>query len=195
MQQTASSTSSSLIRRVQENDPDAWVRLSRLYTPLTFAWCKRAGLQDADTSDIIQNVFASVYKSIGTFRKRTTKDSFRGWLWKITRNEVLMHFRKNADQPVATGGTDAQQAIQQVPEIFTSEHEPTESTVEQHFVHRALRMVRPEFQESTWKAFWRTVVDGQPASEVADELGMSAGAVRQAKYRVLSRLREFLSDD
>jgi DNA-directed RNA polymerase specialized sigma24 family protein len=33
-------------------------------------------------------------------------------------------------------------------------------------------------------------VDGVPAVEVACELGMTAGAVRQAKYRILRRLRQ-----
>jgi DNA-directed RNA polymerase specialized sigma24 family protein len=38
------------------------------------------------------------------------------------------------------------------------------------------------------------VVEGQRPAEVADALSMSAGAVYTAKSRVLSRLRELLSD-
>jgi RNA polymerase sigma-70 factor (ECF subfamily) len=57
-------------------------------------------------------------------------------------------------------------------------------------VRQALNMIRGDFQEQTWRAFLRTAVDGRPAPEVAAELGMTKRAVRQAKYRVLQRLRE-----
>jgi RNA polymerase sigma-70 factor (ECF subfamily) len=195
MQQASSSTCSSLIRQVQASEPDAWVRLSQLYTPLAFGWCKQAGLQDADTADIVQNVFIAVHKGIPKFRRDSPGDSFRGWLWTITRNEVRMYFRKKAGQPPAAGGTDAQHAFHQIPESFNSDSGPTDPAGEQHFVHHALRMIQPEFQEPTWQAFWRTTVDGQSAPDVADEQGISSGAVRQAKRRVLVRLREFLAED
>ncbi len=61
-------------------------------------------------------------------------------------------------------------------------------------VHRALEQIRAQFQAKTWKAFWRTSVDGLSAVEVADELGMSPGAVRVAKSRVLQRLRDELGE-
>jgi RNA polymerase sigma-70 factor (ECF subfamily) len=54
--------------------------------------------------------------------------------------------------------------------------------------------LRSEFEEHTWRAFWRVAVDGQPAPEVAAELGMKPNAVRTAKSRVLRRLREELGD-
>ena len=57
-------------------------------------------------------------------------------------------------------------------------------------VRRALDVIRGDFQEQTWLAFLRTAVDGRAASEAAAELNMSQRAVRQAKYRVLQRLRE-----
>ena len=55
---------------------------------------------------------------------------------------------------------------------------------------RALELIRNEFQEHTWHAFWRTAVDGRPAKEVGEELSMRPGAVRVAKSRVLQRLRQ-----
>src|SRR5262249_51372211 len=36
----------------------------------------------------------------------------------------------------------------------------------------------------TWQAFWLTAVDGRPPRAVAAELGLSVGAVYQARYRV-----------
>ena len=59
---------------------------------------------------------------------------------------------------------------------------------------RALALIRGEFEERTWGAFWRTAVEGRAAKDVGAELGLSAGAVRVAKSRVLHRLREELGD-
>ena len=105
-----------------------------------------------------------------------------------------MHYRRRAGRPQATGGTDAQRAFAQLPEIFETESGPPQSAAEQHFVHRALRMIQSDFEPSTWRAFCRTSVDDQTAPDVAEELNISPGAVRQAKHRVLARLREFLAD-
>ncbi len=45
------------------------------------------------------------------------------------------------------------------------------------------------FSPPTWEAFRRFGVDGVPAVQVAEELGLSENAVILAKSRVLKRLR------
>jgi RNA polymerase sigma-70 factor (ECF subfamily) len=60
--------------------------------------------------------------------------------------------------------------------------------------HRALELVRGEFEERTWQMFWQTVVDGRTPADVAADLGVSDAAVRQAKSRVLRRLKEEAGD-
>ena len=61
---------------------------------------------------------------------------------------------------------------------------------DRHVTKRLLALIRLEFQPATWRAFERQVQDGQPASEVAQELSLSVNAVLLAKSRVLKRLRE-----
>jgi RNA polymerase sigma-70 factor (ECF subfamily) len=61
-------------------------------------------------------------------------------------------------------------------------------------VHRALRLIREEIEDRTWQAFWLTSVEQQPTASVAQQLGMTPGSVRQAKYKVLRRLRQELGD-
>ena len=65
---------------------------------------------------------------------------------------------------------------------------------ERGLFNRALELIRAEFEERTWLAFWRTVVEGQAPKDVAADLSMSPGAVRVAKSRVLHRLRAELGD-
>ena len=56
----------------------------------------------------------------------------------------------------------------------------------------ALAVMRAEFQPTTWRACWECAVNGKSAAEVAAQSGLSVGAVRAAKFRVLTRLRQEL---
>ena len=74
------------------------------------------------------------------------------------------------------------------------EDDSDEGPADRGLFGRALDLIRGEFEERTWQAFWLTAVEGRAAGEVALELGMSPGAVRVAKSRVLRRLREELGE-
>lgn len=189
-----SSTSPSLIQRARAHDPEAWSRLARLYTPLVYGWARQSGLDASDTADIVQEVFRSVVANITRFRHDESNSSFRGWLWTITRNQVALHFRQAGNRPEVTGGTDHHQNVQQLPDLLEQESEPSSPDAKKSLVHRALRIVRGDFEEKTWQAFWRLTVDGHSAAEIADELEMNPRSVRQAKYRILSRLRQEMAD-
>ncbi len=189
------SASSSLIRSLKVAERDAWQRLAELYGPLVYAWCRQAGLAESDTADVAQNVFLSVFRSIRHFHRDRPGDSFRGWLWTVTRNEVLKFLRWRAKEPRAAGGTDAHRVLQELPEFLAAEDAPSSTGTQALLVRRAIVSLRDEFQPQTWQAFWRTAMDGHNASEVADELAMTPVAVRQAKFRVLKRLRDYLAED
>ena len=62
----------------------------------------------------------------------------------------------------------------------------------EHLVHRAQQIMQADFEPATWQAFWKTVVEDQPAVEVAAELGLGIDAVYKYKSRVLRRLRQEL---
>jgi RNA polymerase sigma-70 factor (ECF subfamily) len=188
-----SSTSTSLIERIRARQPDAWKRLVHLYGPLVYRWSRQTGLQAADASDVVQEVFRAVAGGVASFRRAGEGDSFRGWLWTITRNKVRDHFRGRAGRAAAVGGSQMQQQLAQLPQPDPSTSErPGHHQAEVALVHRAMRAIRGEFEDPTWEAFWRMTVQGHPAAEIAVDLGMSKSAVRQAKYRVLRRLRQEL---
>src|SRR5205807_4448480 len=99
-------------------------------------------------------------------------------------------------QPEAQGGTDAQHRLQQIAQPETPLPDDAEDPEEEliRLYHRALELVRDEFEQRTWQAFWRAAVDGQAPADIAADMGMSAAAVRKAKSRVLRRLREEIGD-
>ena len=193
------STSASLLERVRRLDGDAWERLCALYSPVVYGWCRRAGLQESDAADVVQNVFRSVLRGIGDFRGKTRGGSFRGWLWAITRNEVRLFYRTQGSVPQALGGSEAQRRFAEQPDGLADigaadldTAEPDSAQTRRRVVHRALELVRGDFSESTWAAFSQISFEGRSISEVAANLGMAENAVRQAKFRVLRRLREEL---
>ena len=189
-----SSTSLTLIERLKDGDADAWRRFVKVYGPLVYQWCRKAGLQASDARDVLQDVLRSVLNNIQAFRRDRPGDSLRGWLWTVTTNKCRDHLRRIASRPQAVGGTDAHQQLEQAPDVLLAEcdAEGTEGT--NLLVHQTIELVRQEFEDRTWQAFWRSSVEGQTAAEIAQDLAMSKGAVRQAKYRVLKRLREQLDE-
>jgi RNA polymerase sigma-70 factor (ECF subfamily) len=190
----STATSRSLLERVRADDPGAWDRLVTLYAPLVFHWCRRWDLSEDDSADVFQEVFGAVARHIGTFRKEKAQDTFRGWLRAITRNKVHDHFRRLVRQPRGEGGSEAQARLAQLPAPAEPDEGPAEAPAERELLRRALELIRAEFEERTWQAFWRTAVEGSAPRDVAAELSMSPGAVRVAKSRVLARLREELGD-
>jgi RNA polymerase sigma-70 factor (ECF subfamily) len=179
----AGTTSPSLLARVRADDQAAWVRLVGLYAPLVYRWSLRSGLRDEDAADIGQEVFAAVSGHIRAFRRDRPGDSFRGWLYAITRNKI--RDRAGAGAEAGEGGSGPGR-LERIPAAAD------ESSVwddRRHLVRRAVELVRGEFEPTTWEAFWRTTVDGQPAEAVAGALGLTRAAVYIARSRVRRRLR------
>jgi RNA polymerase sigma-70 factor (ECF subfamily) len=186
------STSSSLLRRVGAQNAAAWGRLAHVYTPFVYGWCRRFGLQQADLEDVAQEVFRSVARGLGGYLL-APRGRFRGWLWGITRKKLADHFRRAAREVRPAGGETVRALLQEIAEPPSSwEFELDRDEGDVFVVQRTLQLLRDDFEEHTWQAFWRTTVGGERAADIAVELGMTKKAVRQAKYRILKRLREEL---
>jgi RNA polymerase sigma-70 factor, ECF subfamily len=191
-----SRTSLSLLERVRARDRAAWERLAGLYGPMVYGWCLRAGLQPADAADVGQEVFAAVARGIDGFRRDREGDTFRGWLYVITRNKL----RDRAASPgaVGIGGSDAQRRLAELPAAQPDEPGAPGGTEEvserKALCRRAIECVRGEFEPRTWQAFWRAFVDGHAPADIASDLGITVNAVYLAKSRILRRLREEFTD-
>ena len=189
------STHSSLLRRAATHDGRAWQELVELYGPLISIWCRRTGADWHMTADCIQEVFLVLTKRLDTFRPTGMSGAFRAWLWSITKNKLIDLFRASNRHPIASGGSTAQMALQSaVSEQDWMRDEPTEPFDIGSLTRRAIEQVRSEFTSQSWTVFERTVVDGIDTSIVSRELGLSPSAIRQAKSRILRRLRQQLGD-
>lgn len=192
-----SATSTELLRQARANDQTAWQELVELYSRRMYRWCRRAGLQPADASNIVQEALQSVAKKLGDFRRDRPGDTFRGWLRRITDNKIRDHYRKHGKVPdVAVGGLDQQEELLYLADdkevSLTGGDTSNAATPAPHTTQlmAAIEQVQAEVSERDWKFFWRVAVDGQSAADVGREFGATANAVRLVKMRMLRRLRQ-----
>ncbi len=186
------STSPSLIALASDLDEDAWRRLIEQYRPWIGRICERAGVPANDVDDVAQEVLRSIVHSVGKFQP-TSKGSFRRWLYTVTQRCAIDHYRVTGRKEQARGGTSAHARLANVIESAdpSTRHSPGLSS---SVLDQALDQVRSGCSTKTWKAFWLMTMDGWSSSEVSIELSMTQTAVRLAKFRVLGKLKQQLSE-
>jgi RNA polymerase sigma-70 factor (ECF subfamily) len=189
---SATSTSASLLDQVKHGDALGWQRLTTLYRPLVHWWCRQRVRRHEDAEDLVQEVLATVLLRVGTF-DRERLGSFRAWLKKIMQYKLLEYWKDTRHQPIAAGGSEAREVLEQLPDQPLTASEDDDATERRILLHSALELVRAEFEDKTWQAAMKAV-QGQPAASIAADLGMSRDAVYIAKSRVLARLRKETAD-
>jgi len=193
-------TSISLLERARSNDQEAWSQIVHLYGPLVQKWCRQSGLQDDDLADVFQETFRAVSTHINSFKPIRDVGSFRSWLRTIVRTKIADHFRSQSRQPPGQGGTEANLRIGNVVDPLVDDdplgEDDKQAAADEHtmLVQRAMELIRPEFSERNWQAFLKVAIDGQSATEIAEELGVNPQVIRQANYRIRRRLRLVLQD-
>ena len=182
----------SLLMRLSDlRDPghhQAWIEFVEIYHPIVYQVAKRRGLQHADAQDMTQEVFAAVGRSIGSFDLDAEKGSFRGWLYRVTRNLVI-NFHCRGDRVRGSGDSQLNLLLDE-----TVANEALTSSFDLEYRRELFRWAAKHVQQTvkpeTWQAFWLTGVEGQTIDQVAKQLGKSNGAIRIARCRVIGRLKE-----
>jgi len=187
---TTPTTRASLLFRLRDrHDHEAWVEFASLYEPVVYRLLRRHGLQDADAREVMQDLLLAVSRSIDRWDPAKERGSFRGWLRQVTRNLVINWLKQRERRPVATGGSDLQSLLENLPAESGAETVAFDQELRRAIFQRAAEQVRGDVRPATWQAFWETAVTGTSPADAAQKLGMSAGAVRVAKCRVLARLQ------
>jgi RNA polymerase sigma-70 factor (ECF subfamily) len=178
-------TPASLLMRLRDpTEHAAWSRFVRLYTPLLYGWAKRLTLDGQEADDLVQDVFVVLIEKLPAFSYDSSK-SFRGWL-----RTIFLNMWRRRERTVAVAATERARPENVLSRDPIGAHEETE--YRNHVVGRALRLLKAEFEPTTWQACWEFAVRGRPVVEVAAELGVSVAAVYAARCRVLRQLRREL---
>ena len=173
----------------KDGDDVAWQRVVVLHYKLVCWWCARSGVPTSDVDDLAQEVFAGAYKSFANFER----ESFRGWLWRITKNKIADYWQSRNKQTVAQGGSTIQEVLDQV-EAESSSRDGAVDRATKLVFDAVVSLVRGEFTDRDWQAFWDVSVEGKTAAEVAENLGITRNQVYLAKSRIRRRIREEFGD-
>lgn len=180
------STRLSLLQQLQSaTDQIAWSRFVELYTPLVHRWVGDLGVIDPDRSDVVQDVFIVLLRKLPEFAYEQTK-SFRGWLRTITINKTRDLLRRQNRM------TEAKTLDGMEQDLAADSESILQKEYREYLLRSAMNLMREHFSESTWRACWLHVAEGQPAKAVATQLNMTENAVYLARGRVLKRLRQEL---
>jgi RNA polymerase sigma factor (sigma-70 family) len=183
-------TRASLLVQLRDgaNHP-AWLEFAKLYGPVIYGFARKRGLQDADAADLMQDVLRSVSHAIARLDYNRNQGTFRGWLFTITRNKIFNFFSARRIRPQASGDTTTNRLLETQPDTNDGV-DAWETEYQRRLAALAMERVKSEFQENTWRAFWLTAVEGVAVADVAQQIGISPGAIYVAKSRVLARLKE-----
>ena len=183
-------TRQSLLLRARDGDPDAWTDLSNLYRPLIMGWLRRQSVPVNDLEDLTQETLLALVKALPSFTHPGHAGAFRGWLRTIVGNRARDYWRASNRYPAAAGNCDVSDVLSQLEDPESDLSRAWDEEHDRYVLRCLLDVMAQEFEPNTLKAFQRLALDEASGAEVAEELGLSIGAVYVAKSRVLQRIRQ-----
>jgi RNA polymerase sigma-70 factor (ECF subfamily) len=182
-------TSVSLLERLAgAPTDDDWRRLDALYRPLLRTWMARAGVPASDIEDLAQDVLLVVFRKVAGFEWRG-HGAFRSWLRTILANQLRHYFRGQKYRPTATGDSDFLRLLDELESPDSALSRLWDREHDKHVAASLMQRVQGDFDPVTWQAYHRYALEGEPAAQVAEALGLSLNSVLLAKSRVFKRLR------
>lgn len=186
----------SLIARLgRTEDHETWEAFLDTYEAAIIRYCRSRGLQDADASEVCQEVLIAVHKAAEHWQPSGRAGSFRAWLFETARRTCLKSLRSRKAKPLSD--------VDSI-DLRDPTHEPVDEVErretkdwQQWAFFAAAAAVQVEVEDRTWQCFWLTAVEDRTPKEVAAQLNVGLGTVYTAKCRVMGRIRahiEQLSD-
>ncbi len=183
-----SQTSLSLLLRLKNEpvDDKSWSEFVSRYEPLILRWCNKWGLQNADASDVAQNVLLKIAKHMSKF-EYDPNGGFRKWLRRVTYNAWCDHL--SGTKWKASGGDAVRHVFESI-EARDNLIDMIEEEYNCQIIGDAKAVVKRKVEPHIWKAFEMLTEQSLPASEVATALRITTGNAYVCKSRVQKMLAE-----
>jgi RNA polymerase sigma-70 factor (ECF subfamily) len=166
---------------------EAWAVFQARYRGVILGWCLRRGLSPEGAEDLTQDVLLKLFQQLPHYRHDPSRGQFRGWLKAVVNNALTDYWRRQRRRP-ERGGVGGTAFLERLGDLASPEPAGELSTmIEEHARTTAaeiLDRVRAKVKETTWQAFYQTLVEQRPAAEVAAGLKLSVASVYKASYRV-----------
>lgn len=189
-------TRRSLITRLKDwNDQESWKAFFDTYWRLIYRAAIRAGLNDTEAQEVVQETVISVSKSMPDFHYDQEKGSFKGWLLRLTNWRVSDQLRKRQRdhrfRRVEAATSTGTAAVERLPDPASANLEATwEDDWERNLVEVAIQRVKRKLDPKHYQAFDLYVFKEWPVARVAKALRMNAGRVYLIKHRVSALIKK-----
>jgi RNA polymerase sigma factor (sigma-70 family) len=194
--ETLPTRQSLLVRLRNWDDQESWRNFFNIYWKLIYHTARKAGLQDVEAQEVVQETVIIVAKKIKTFRYNPETDSFKGWLLYITRKSIAGQYRKRQGSGRENGrGGTAGRTPENIyhPELVENELEKLwDREWEQNLMDAAIRNVKELVSPKQFQIFNFYVLKGWSVNEVAKTLEVGRPTIYLAKHRVSVLIRKEL---
>jgi RNA polymerase sigma-70 factor (ECF subfamily) len=163
-----------LLQRFTAGDLDAFESLFRQYQREVYGWVMRIVRDPAAAEDLTVETFWRAHKAHVGFDPEA---NFAAWLRRIATNLALDHLRRR-------------RAYVPLPEELAAERQPDSAV--QRETRFALRRAFAELPPRLRVVAQLGLVEDEAYSEIAQALGISAGAVKLRMFRAVRLLRKKL---
>jgi len=176
-----------LVLRAQQGDANAFATLFDAHKGKVYSICLRMTGNSAEAEDLTQDAFLHVFRKLKSFRRES---AFSTWLYRVTVNTVLMHFRKKKGYNVSLDAPIDHEASPR-PREFGKVDARLATAVDRISVTRAMKEL---------PAGYRTVfilheIKGYDHHNIACRLRCSIGTSKSQLHKAKARIRELLKLD
>jgi RNA polymerase sigma-70 factor (ECF subfamily) len=179
------------VDRAQRGDSTAFDQLVLKHSPKLYGLVYHMTSNHEDTNDLLQDIWAKAYRSLGGFRGRS---SFPTWMHSIAVNMTINHLKKRGRRlQLSLDDVDSQiQNDQEFLELTATSTPVRETDLKelQIRLHEAMQKLTPDHRAVV------TMFDiqGMPHADIARVLGISEGTVRSRLFYAHQQLQNFLSE-
>ncbi|HEY9789785.1 MAG TPA: sigma-70 family RNA polymerase sigma factor [Candidatus Obscuribacterales bacterium] len=183
-----------LVLACQHRDPAAFEELVKRHQRTVYALLYQLAPDWQDTSDLAQEVFIRVWRSINNLRNPS---SFRGWLTQIVTNLFYDELRKrprrlptvSMDEQIAEGSDETiEQATRDIPDTSTLPDE----RILTHELSDRIREAMTQLPEQFRTAIVLREIEGLSYEEIALLTKTEMGTVKSRIARARTKLQELL---
>jgi RNA polymerase sigma-70 factor (ECF subfamily) len=188
-------TRTSLLRRLKQwEDQESWRDFFDTYWKLIYGAAVKAGLNDAEAQDVVQDTVIAVAKKIEDFKYDSAVDSFKGWLLYLTRKRVALHYRKRERDrggPSRDSTAGLFNELEQLPDPVATDFETIwNEEWERNLADAALARVKQQVNPKQFQIFNFYVLKQWSVQEVAKTLGVTVAQIYLAKHRISALVKK-----
>jgi RNA polymerase sigma-70 factor (ECF subfamily) len=163
-----------LLQRFAAGDLDAFESLFRQYQREVYRWVMRIVRDPSVAEDLTVEAFWRAHRAHAGFDPEA---NFAAWLRRIATNQALDHLRKR-------------RVYVELPEDLAAEQKP--DCVVQQQTRAVLRKAFAELPPRLRVVAQLRLIEDETYTEIAEALGISAGAVKLRMFRAVRVLRKKL---